>query len=209
MHRWWIVLCCLMVGAGGVAMSEDAVNNAGSGGMPVETAMFAGGCFWCMQPPYDTLPGVVKTTVGYTGGTKPHPTYEEVCTGTTGHAEAVQIEYDPAKISYEQLLGVFWRNIDPISINRQFADEGSQYRTAIFYHNDAQRRLAETSKAQLQRSGKFRGPIATEIVPASTFYPAEAHHQQYYQQCPLQYQRYRSGSGRDGYLHKTWGGSGH
>ncbi len=176
----------------------------------MERATFAGGCFWCMQPPYDKLPGVMSTTVGYTGGTKPNPTYDEVCTGTTGHAEAVQIVYDPAKITYEQLLDVFWKNIDPTTVNQQFVDAGSQYRTAIFYHTDEQRRLAEESKHRLQESGKFRGQrIATEIVPASAFYPAEAYHQQYYKQCPLDYQRYRAGSGRAAYLDKTWGNQSH
>ena len=169
-------------------------------------ATFAGGCFWCMQPPYDGLPGVIKTTVGYTGGTVPNPTYEQVCEGTTGHAEAVQIEFDPSKISYAQLLEVFWKNIDPTTLNQQFADHGTQYRTAIFYHDDEQQKLAEAAKRALEQSGKFgAAPLATEISPATVFYPAEAYHQQYYQQCPLKYKMYRLGSGRENYLKHTWG----
>ena len=171
-----------------------------------EKATFAGGCFWCMQPPYDKLPGVVSTTVGYTGGTKAHPTYEEVCTGETGHAEAVEIVYDGSKVSYSQLLDVFWRSIDPTTLNQQFADRGTQYRTAVFYHNEEQKRLAIASKEELGKSGKFKKPIATEIVPASTFYPAEDTHQGYYKKCPIPYQLYKVGSGREGYLKKVWGG---
>ena len=173
------------------------------------TATFAGGCFWCMQPPYDTLPGVITTTVGYTGGAVPHPTYAQVCTGTTGHAEAVQITYDPARVTYDQLLDVFWRSIDPTTTNQQFADAGTQYRTAIFYHTDDQRRLAEASKARWAASQQFAGPIVTVIVPAAAFYPAEAHHQQYYKQCPLQYQRYKEGSGRATFLRRMWGDKTH
>lgn len=159
-----------------------------------------------MQPPYDKLPGVVSTTVGYTGGTKPNPTYDEVCSGTTGHAEAVQVVFDPARITYAQLLDVFWKNIDPTTTNQQFADHGTQYRTAIFYHSDEQRRLAEASKQHWAASKQFGGqPLVTEIVPASTFYPAEDYHQGYYNTCPLQYKMYRLGSGREGFLKKLWG----
>jgi methionine-S-sulfoxide reductase len=171
----------------------------------VETATFAGGCFWCMEPPFEQLEGVLSVTSGYTGGQKEHPTYEEVCAGTTGHAEAVQVVYDPSKITYEQLLDVFWRNVDPTTPNRQFTDKGPQYRTAIFYHTDEQKRLVEASKAKLATSGTFDQPIVTEIVPASTFYPAEAYHQDYYKKNPLRYKLYRVGSGRAGYLKKVWG----
>jgi len=173
-----------------------------------EKATFAGGCFWCMQPPYDKLKGVVSTAVGYTGGTKPNPTYEEVCSGTTGHAEAVEITYDPAQLNYSQLLDAFWKNIDPTTQNQQFADMGTQYRTAIFYHNEEQKRLAIASKEKWEKSGRFNGPIVTEIVPASEFYPAEEHHQKYYKKCPIPYQLYKSGSGREGYLKKLWGAEG-
>ena len=129
-----------------------------------------------MQPPFDALPGVRSTTVGYTGGTAPNPTYEQVCSGTTGHAESIQILYDPSRVSYEELLSVFWHNVNPTTPNQQFADKGTQYRTAIFYHNEEQHRLALESKAQLERSGKFDKPVVTGIVPASTFYPAEVYH---------------------------------
>ncbi|HKE13019.1 MAG TPA: peptide-methionine (S)-S-oxide reductase MsrA [Myxococcota bacterium] len=168
-------------------------------------ATFAGGCFWCMEPPFDNLSGVIATLPGYTGGHTTNPTYEEVCSGRTGHAEAIQIKYDPGTLGYRQLLDVFWRNIDPTTRDRQFADAGSQYRTAIFYHDDEQRRLAEESKAELEKSGVFPGPIVTEIVPAGPFYPAEAYHCQYYKKNPVHYKMYRRGSGRESYLEKMWG----
>lgn len=171
----------------------------------LEKATFGGGCFWCMEPPFDKAKGVVSTTVGYTGGTKSNPTYEEVSTGKTGHAEAIEITYDPSQISYRELLDLFWRNIDPTAKDRQFADVGTQYRTAIFYHNGEQKALATASKEALQKSGRFDKPIATEIVPASTFYPAEEYHQGYYKKCPIPYEMYKVGSGRAGYLEKTWG----
>jgi len=158
-----------------------------------------------MEGPFEQLDGVRSVTAGYTGGATQNPTYEEVSAGTTGHAEAVQIVYEPAKVSYETLLEVFWRNIDPTQPDGQFADHGRQYRTAIFYHTEEQQRLAEASKAQLAASGKFDQPIVTEIVPASSFYPAEDYHQDYHKKHPLRYQLYRTGSGREGYLKKTWG----
>lgn len=169
-----------------------------------ERATFAGGCFWCMEPPFDKLPGVISTTSGYTGGSQPDPTYEQVSSGKTGHAEAVQIVYDPSVITYEKLLEVFWKNINPTQKNGQFVDIGPQYRPAIFYHNESQKKLAELSKKQLQDSGKFRQPIAAEIVPAGHFYPAEEYHQDYYLKNPLRYKFYRSGSGRDRYLESVW-----
>ena len=168
-------------------------------------ATFAGGCFWCMQSEFDTLDGILSTTVGYTGGTQPNPTYEQVSAGSTGHAEAIQIAYDPSKVSYEQLLDIFWSNIDPTQLGGQFADHGSQYRTAVFYHSEEQRRLAEASKERLQRSGKFEGPIVTELTPASRFYPAEEHHQRYYKKNPGHYQAYSVGSGRKPFLERFWG----
>jgi len=170
-----------------------------------DLATFAGGCFWCMQPPYDKLTGVVSTTVGYSGGTKENPTYEEVCSGMTGHAEAVQIIFDPSKITYSQLLDVFWKNIDPTTRNQAFADIGTQYRTAIFYHNEEQRKLALESKEKLEKLGKFGKPIVTEIVPAGKFWPGEDYHQCYYQKNAIHYKTYRIGSGREGYLKKMWG----
>ncbi|MBP2670406.1 MAG: peptide methionine sulfoxide reductase [candidate division NC10 bacterium] len=170
-------------------------------------ATFAGGCFWCMEPPYDELDGVISTTSGYTGGRKQNPTYEEVSTGTTGHTEAVQVVYDPKRISYARLLEVFWRNIDPLTANAQFCDHGTQYRSGIFYHDAEQRRLAEDSKRALEASGRFKGPIVTEIVAAGTFYPAEEYHQDYYKKNPIRYKFYRAGCGRDQRLAELWGDS--
>lgn len=200
-----IFLSGFIVGNGALAFSEGNTQKMATQAEKLEKATFAGGCFWCMQPPYDTLKGVVSTTVGYTGGTKPNPTYEEVSTGTTGHAESVEITYDPSKTSYSELLDVFFKSIDPTTRNQQFADIGTQYRTAIFYHNGEQKELAIASKEKFEKSGKFGKPIVTEIVPASTFYPAEEYHQNYYKKCPLPYQFYKSGSGREGYVKKTWG----
>jgi methionine-S-sulfoxide reductase len=175
----------------------------------VETATFAGGCFWCMEPPFEKLEGVQSVRAGYTGGTVKDPTYEQVSSGTTGHAEAIEVLYDPSKVSYEQLLDIFWMNIDPTTPNQQFSDHGSQYRSAIFTHTEEQKRLAEGSKDTLARSGTFTAPLVTEIVPASTFYPAEEHHQDYYKKHALRYNLYRVGSGRAGFLKKTWGKSAH
>jgi peptide-methionine (S)-S-oxide reductase len=168
-------------------------------------ATFAGGCFWCMEPPFDALPGVIATTSGYIGGHKPNPSYEEVSSGVTGHAEAVQVVYDSTRISYAELLEVFWRNIDPLTPNRQFCDAGSQYRSAIFYHNNEQRRLAEASKQRLEQSGRFDRPIVTAIVPASEFYQAEEYHQDFYKKNPIRYKTYRLGCGRDRRLKELWG----
>lgn len=170
-------------------------------------ATFAGGCFWCMQPVYDKLPGVVSTIVGYTGGSRESPTYEEVSTGRTGHTEAIEVTYDPEKISYSNLLNAFWQSIDPANPRGQFADTGSQYRTAVFYQNEEEKRLAEESREKLARSGKFDKPIATEIVPASRFYPAEEYHQKYYLKNAGRYELYKTGSGRAGFLKKLWGDS--
>jgi methionine-S-sulfoxide reductase len=161
-----------------------------------------------MQPPFDGLRGVISTRVGYTGGHTPEPTYQDVCSGTTGHAEAIEVVYDPRQISYEELLEVFWGNIDPTALDRQFCDVGSQYRTAIFYHDDEQRRLAQASRDALARSGRFRGPIVTEIVPAQAFYEAEDYHQEYYRKAPARYGRYKRGSGRDDFLIRMWGDKG-
>jgi peptide-methionine (S)-S-oxide reductase len=174
-----------------------------AGAQELATATFAGGCFWCMEPPFDELDGVVTTTSGYTGGDKADPTYEEVSAGRTGHAEAVQIVYDPRRITYARLLEVFWRNIDPTTPDRQFCDAGSQYRSAIFVHDDTQRRLAEESKAAVAR--QLGRPVVTEIVPASRFYPAEEYHQDYYRKNPIRYKFYRYGCGRDQRLEALWG----
>lgn len=170
-----------------------------------QKATFAGGCFWCMEPPYNDLPGIISVMPGYTGGDTLNPTYEEVSGGETGHAEAVQIVFDPTKINYEKLLEVFWRNIDPTTLDQQFADRGTQYRTAIFYHDAEQKRLAEASKKEMDKSGIFKKPVVTEITPAAIFYPAEDYHQQYYKKNPMRYKFYSAGSGRKAYLEKTWG----
>lgn len=168
-------------------------------------ATFAGGCFWCMEAPFDKIDGVISTTSGYIGGTKKNPTYQEVSAGSTGHTEAVQIVYDPKKVTYEKLLYTFWRNIDPTVSNRQFCDVGTQYRSGVFYHDDAQKAAAEKSKAELAKSKRFKAEIVTEITAASEFYPAEEYHQDYYVKNPLQYKFYRSGCGRDARLKELWG----
>jgi methionine-S-sulfoxide reductase len=170
----------------------------------LDKATFAGGCFWCMEPPFDRLNGVISTTSGYAGGNEIMPTYEQVSSGRTGHVEAIEIVYDPEKVSYDKLLEVFWKNIDPTQANGQFADIGKQYRTAIFFHDDNQQELAEASKEKLDKSGKFGKPVVTEILPAGKFYPAEDYHQDYYLKNPVRYKYYRFGSGRDQFLNKTW-----
>lgn len=174
-------------------------------GKNLQTATFAGGCFWCMEPPFEQLAGVLSVTAGYTGGQDPDPTYREVSSGDTGHAEAVQIVFDPAKVTFAALLEVFWKNIDPTTPNRQFCDVGSQYRAAIFYHNPEQQHLAEEAKKALQHSGTLTQPIVTEIVSASAFYPAEDYHQDYYKKNPVRYKLYRYNCGRDQVLEKLWG----
>ncbi len=170
-----------------------------------EVATFAGGCFWCMQPPFDTLDGIVRTTVGYTGGPEKNPTYKQVSYGKTGHAESIEIVYDPAKISYEELLEVFWMNIDPTDSGGQFVDRGKQYRPAIFSHNEKQKKAAETSKEKLDKSGRFDKPVVVEITEATEFYPAEDYHQKFYKKDKMRYKSYRYGSGRDQFIEKYWG----
>jgi peptide-methionine (S)-S-oxide reductase len=172
-------------------------------GMAVAT--FAGGCFWCMEPPYDKLPGVASTISGYAGGKTVNPTYEQVSSGSTGHAEVVQVTYDPKLVSYEKLLEVFWVNIDPTVKDRQFCDGGTQYRTAIYYHNEAQRKAAQASKEALEKSKPFKEPIVTPIEMAGAFYPAEDYHQDYYKKNPVKYNFYRTGCGRDSRLKQLWG----
>ncbi len=174
-------------------------------GEKLEKATFAGGCFWCMEPPFEKLEGVSAVISGYTGGHKTNPTYEEVSAGGTGHLESIQILYDPSKITYSELLDVFWRQIDPTDPNGQFVDRGSQYRSAIFYSNDEQKRLAEKSKETLDKSGRYDKPIVTEIIKASEFYRAEDYHQDFYKKNPVRYKTYRYFSGRDRYTKKIWG----
>jgi peptide methionine sulfoxide reductase msrA/msrB len=177
-----------------------------AGAMPrLEKATFAGGCFWCMTPPFEKLDGVVKVVSGYTGGHTVNPTYEDVTSETTGHRESVEITFDPAKISYEKLLDVFWRQINPTDAGGQFVDRGPSYETAIFYHSKEQKKLAEESKQKLERSGRFDKPIVTPILPAGPFYPAEQYHQDYWKKNPIRYKFYRYNSGRDQYLDKIWG----
>ena len=170
-----------------------------------EKATFAGGCFWCMEAPFDKLPGVVSVTPGYTGGKVKNPTYKQVSAGGTGHAEAVQIVFDPSRIGYAKLLDVFWHNTDPTVIDRQFCDIGSQYRTGIFYHGEEQRLLALKSKETLEKTKPFKEPVVTEIVPAGEFTPAEEYHQHYYKKNPIRYQYYRAACGRDRRLKELWG----
>ncbi|MBI4483876.1 MAG: peptide-methionine (S)-S-oxide reductase MsrA [Acidobacteria bacterium] len=179
----------------------------GHGGPVLAKATFAGGCFWCMEPPFDALEGVVSTVSGYTGGPFRDPTYEQVSAGGTGHTEAVEVTYDSRKVSYERLLEVFWKNVDPTDLGGQFCDRGSQYRTAIFYRDDTQRQLAEQSKKELETSGRLQRPIVVQIVPASDFYAAEEYHQDYYKKNPLRYKLYRYGCGRDARLKGLWGKS--
>ncbi|GIQ70526.1 peptide-methionine (S)-S-oxide reductase [Xylanibacillus composti] len=169
-----------------------------------ELATFAGGCFWCMVSPFEEMPGIIKVVSGYTGGHKENPTYEEVCSETTGHYEAVQITFDPEVFPYEKLLQLYWQQIDPTDPGGQFYDRGDSYRTAIFYHNDEQKELAELSKQELATSGRFDKPIATQILPAGPFYEAEEYHQGYHHKNPAHYKRYRQASGRDEFIERHW-----
>ncbi len=200
----------MMMGMAALTMVHAAIADDGTKPVPpnpgrTEKAIFAGGCFWCMESPFEKLPGVISVVSGYTGGQKVNPTYEEVSSGGTGHAEAVEIAFDPEKISYEKLLDVFWKNIDPTAIDRQFVDVGHQYRAAVFYLNDTQKNLAEASRERLQKFGRFTKPVVTEITQASVFYPAEEYHQDYYKKNPVRYQFYRGRSGRDQFLDSVWG----
>ncbi len=188
------------------ALSGARVETA-SAASPSAVATFAGGCFWSMERPFQHVPGVISTTVGYTGGRTANPSYEDVGTRTTGHAESVEVVYDPTKLTYETLLEVYWHNIDPITREAQFCDHGNEYRTAIFYHDAAQRAAAEASKAALEKSHRFKQPIVTQIVPASAFWKAEAYHQHFADRNPQYYGAYRRGCGRDARLEQIWGDS--
>lgn len=183
---------------------EEANGNPFVSNDRLELATFAGGCFWCMEPPFEKLSGVVDVVSGYTGGFKKNPTYQEVSHTETGHVEAVQVTYDPTKVSYDDLLNVFWRNVDPTDTGGQFVDRGSSYQSAIFYHNESQRRSAELSRDSLDASGRFDKPIVTPIRAASTFYRAEEYHQNYYKKHPLKYKYYRYQSGRDEFIDSVW-----
>ncbi len=198
---------------GWLAVLGTGATRADSGATAAPTqlkkATFAGGCFWCMEPPFDALDGVISTTSGYAGGHTTNPTYQEVSAGGTGHAESIQITYDPQKVTYERLLDVFWHNVDPTTPNQQFCDVGSPYRTIIFYHDEGQQRLAAASKKALEESKRLKAPVVTEIIAAGEFYPAEEYHQDYYQKNPLRYKYYRHGCGRDQRLRELWGHEGH
>jgi len=189
-----------VVRTGGGQMNADEKN--------LKIATFAGGCFWCTEADFEKTTGVIKAISGYTGGKKENPTYEEVSAGNTAHVEAIQVYYDPQEITYEELLNVFWRHIDPTDSGGQFVDRGGQYRSAIFYHDEEQKKIAEKSRESLEKLGKFPKPIATEILKFSKFYPAEEYHQDYYKKNPLRYQYYRFGSGRDQFLDHVWGKDG-
>ncbi|HVN64702.1 MAG TPA: peptide-methionine (S)-S-oxide reductase MsrA [Candidatus Binataceae bacterium] len=195
----------ILVAGSVIARSARDDANAAGPAAKTEIATFAGGCFWCMQPAFDDVPGVISTRVGYTGGHTVNPTYRQVCTGMTGHAEALELTFDPSKISYRKLLEIFWHNIDPTVKDQQFCDDGNQYRTAIFYHGPEQEKEALASKAELEKTKPFPDPIVTEIVPAGPFYPAEDYHQQYCRIHPSSYRIYRQGCGRDIRLRELWG----
>jgi methionine-S-sulfoxide reductase len=201
MKRTLILLLSYASIAGGTIISSQGQNPS-----PAETrtAVLAGGCFWCIQPAFDKAKGVIKTVVGYCGGTEPNPTYELVSSEKTGYRESIQITYDPTTISYGQLLDIYWRQIDPTQSDGQFTDIGPSYRAVIFYGNDDEKKIAETSKEKLARSGKFNKPIVTELLPAMKFYQAEAYHQKYYQQNPEHFEAFEEGSGRVSFKKKAW-----
>jgi methionine-S-sulfoxide reductase len=197
MHRFSFAI---LVFTAALCGSLSAQNSAS----PTKTAVFAGGCFWCIQPAFDKAPGVIKTVVGYCGGTEPNPTYELVGSEKTKYRESIEITYNPAKISYDQLLDIYWKQIDPTQSDGQFTDIGPSYRAAIFYGSDEEKRIAEESKQTLAASGKFKKPIATEILPAMKFWPAEDYHQKYYQQNPEHFEAFEHGSGRTSFQKKNW-----
>ncbi len=199
---WWLALVALLAGASAAAAQSQPAPNAGAA---TAVATFAGGCFWCVESDFDKVDGVLSTISGYMGGRTKNPTYKQVSAGGTGHAEVVQITYDPGKVSYQRLLDVFWRTVDPLDGGGQFCDRGDQYRTAIFAHTEEQKRLAEASKAALDKSGRFKQKIATEITPASEFTHAEDYHQDFYKRNPVRYQYYRFGCGRDARVKALWG----
>jgi len=200
-----VILASMTVCNGSNTGTQATAAKTGGTGME-SIATFAGGCFWCMEPPFKKLDGVLKVVVGYTGGTKKNPTYEEVGAGRTGHMESIQVTFDPQRISYLKVLDVFWKNIDPTDAHGQFVDQGTQYRSAIFFNSLEEKILAEATKRDLERSKVFSKPIATMIVPATVFYPAEGYHQDYFLKSPDNYHQYRRGSGRDAFLEKAWAG---
>ena len=211
MARLFVIVNVLFAGFMAMLLLPSVVNVSSSDAAPVvdppgsEIAIFAGGCFWCVEADFDKVPGVLSTTSGYIGGRVANPTYRQVSAGTTGHTEAVRIVYDPSKVNFDRLLHVFWRTIDPVTKDAQFCDYGTQYRTGIFATNDAQFQKAQQSRAALEKSGRLKRPIVTEIVRAGPFYPAEDYHQDYYKKEPLRYNLYRFNCGRDARLDELWG----
>lgn len=213
MKNGMIVATLLAIGLLGVSLAlstnkesdKEGARRAMKNQEELKTATLAGGCFWCVEADFEKADGVVEVISGYTGGDSENPTYEEVSSGATGHVESIQVLYDPKTVSYEQILGIFWRHIDPTDGGGQFYDRGPHYRTVIFYHDQEQRRLAEESRRTLEHSGRFKKPIVTEILPFTRFYPAEEYHQDYYKKSPVRYQAYRHGSGRDRFLTQVWG----
>lgn len=202
-----VIVSAVMVMVGWVSARgrQESVNAANEDLMSLPKATFAGGCFWCTEADFEKVDGVVEVIAGYTGGQKANPSYREVSAGGTGHLEAVQVTFDPKRVSYKDLLDFFWRHVNPTDPGGQFMDRGSQYRSAIFYHDEEQKRLAEESKRELDKSGRFDKPVVTEIMQASSFYPAEEYHQDYYKKNPIRYRYYRYNSGRDQFLAKIWG----
>jgi methionine-S-sulfoxide reductase len=195
-----ILLAVLSLSIAGVAAGQNSVPTE------TKTAVFAGGCFWCIQPAFDKARGVIKTVVGYCGGTEPNPTYKLVTSEKTKYRESIEITYDPTKISYDQLLDIYWRQIDPTQSDGQFTDIGPSYRAAIFYGNDEEKKIAEASKEKLARSGKFKKPVVTEITPAMKFWPAEDYHQKYYRENPERFEAFEEGSGRVSFKKDKWEG---
>src|ERR1700720_480588 len=193
-----------LVCAGAVFLIVDIARGQDSPPAAAKTAVFAGGCFWCIQPAFDKAPGVIKTMVGFCGGTEPNPTYELVTSEKTRYRESIEITYDPAKISFDQLLNIYWRQIDPTQADGQFTDIGPSYRAAIFYAGEEEKKIAEASKEKLTRSGKFDKPIVTEILPSMKFYPAEEYHQKYYRQNPERFEASEKGSGRVSFENRVW-----
>ena len=189
----------------GPAMAQTKATPPATPTPTVAKAIFAGGCFWCVESDFDKVPGVISTTSGYTGGTTTNPSYEQVSAHTTGHAEAVEVAYDPAKVSYERLVAYYWHTIDPTVKDQQFCDHGSPYRTAIFTNGPEQLKIAQASRAALEKTKPFKAPVVTEIVPAGVFYPAEDYHQGYYKKNPIRYKYYRTSCGRDARLQQLWG----
>lgn len=204
MKRTILIIIFVMVCVG-LSQAEELMEKVKSNSQDFRKATFAGGCFWCMEKPYEAYEGIAEVVSGYTGGKLKNPTYGEVSSGSTEHVEAVQVTYDPSRISYRELLDIFWKQIDPTDSGGQFADRGHQYTTAIFYHDDQQKQLAERSRQDLIESKKFDKPIVTKIIKMTPFFKAEEHHQDYYKKHPIHYNSYQHGSGRGPFLKKTWG----